>query len=117
MHQLEYSLANGSIRTVPRVNLPFKTVKRTLLWFFPALGSLAASPNVVLSYIGQETRNNEIVQHIQSYVYQPIHHPEFNPLQQLSTMDLYLDATTFLPVALLQRASGQRQHGQSADGS
>jgi len=27
------------------------------VWFFPALGSLAAGPNVVLSYIGQETRN------------------------------------------------------------
>jgi hypothetical protein len=70
------------------------------VWFFPVLGSLAAGPNVVLSYIGLETRNGESVQHIESYVYQS------NPLgltptpQQLSTMDFYLDATTFLPAAV-----------------
>jgi hypothetical protein len=69
-------------------------------WFFPVLGSLAAGSNVVLSYIGAETRNGESVQHIQSYVYQS------NPLglspspQQLSTMDFYLDATTLLPSAV-----------------
>lgn len=70
------------------------------VWFFPVLGSLAAGPNVMLSYIGLETRNGESVQHIESYVYQS------NPLgltpspQQLSTMDFYLDATTFLPAAV-----------------
>ncbi len=70
------------------------------VWFFPALGSLAAGPNVVLSYIGQESRNGGTVQHLQSYVYQT------NPLgvspspQQLSTMDIYLDATTLLPVGV-----------------
>jgi hypothetical protein len=65
------------------------------VWFFPALGSLAAGPNVVLNYIGQETRNGEAVQHIQSYIYQS------NPtVQQWSTMDFYLDATTLLPAAV-----------------
>jgi hypothetical protein len=34
------------------------------VWFFPALGSLAAGPNVVLSYTGQESRNGGTVQHI-----------------------------------------------------
>jgi hypothetical protein len=71
------------------------------VWFFPALGSLISGPNVVLSYIGQETRNGESVQHIQSYVYQPNWPaiPGATP-QQLSTMDFYLDATTFLPTAV-----------------
>jgi hypothetical protein len=70
------------------------------VWFFPVLGSLAASPNVVLSYIGSTTWNGEGVQQIQSYVYQP------NPLgltpspQQLSTMNFYLDANTLLPAAV-----------------
>src|SRR5262249_40903869 len=41
------------------------------VWFFPALGSFAVPPNVVLSYLGQTTRNSITVQHIQSYVYQP----------------------------------------------
>jgi hypothetical protein len=74
------------------------------VWFFPALGSLAAGSNVVLSYIGQETRNGSAVEHIQSYVYQP-NSPTIGPTpRQLSTMDFYLDATTLLPVATLFNA-------------
>ena len=69
------------------------------VWFFPALGSLAAGPNVVLSYIGQESRNGGTVQRIQSYVYQSVWFPDPSP-QQLSIMDFYLDATSFLPVAV-----------------
>lgn len=69
------------------------------VWFFPALGSLAAAQNLVLSYIGQETRNGESVQHIRSYVYQANPSPGFT--QQMSTMDFYLDAATLLPVATL----------------
>lgn len=72
------------------------------VWYFPALGSLAAGPNVVLSYVGQEVRNDEAVQHLRSIIY----HPELSDgagfsLQQLSTMDFYLDAASFLPVAVL----------------
>jgi hypothetical protein len=77
----------------------FQNCQTDAAWFFPALGSLAGAPNVVLSYIGQETRNNEIVQHIQSYVHQS-NPPPGIPTQQLSTMDFYLNATTFLPVAV-----------------
>ena len=68
------------------------------VWFFPALGSLAAGQNVVLSYIGQESRNGSTVQHIHSYVYQSTQSPPPSP-QQLNAMDFYLDATTLLPVA------------------
>jgi hypothetical protein len=71
------------------------------VWFFPALGALAAGPNVVLSYIGQESRNGGTVQHIQSYVYQSGQSSGSGPTtQQLSTMDFYLDARTLLPVAV-----------------
>jgi len=70
------------------------------VWFFPALGSLAAGANVVLTYVGQETRNEGAVQHIRSYRYQP-NQAAVNPSQQqLSTMDFYLDASTLLPVAI-----------------
>jgi hypothetical protein len=75
------------------------------VWFFPALGSLAAGPNVVLSYIGRETRNGESVQHIRSYIYQSAPSPPGAPnSKQLSTIDFYLDATTFLPSASLFQA-------------
>jgi hypothetical protein len=70
------------------------------VWFFPALGSLALGPNVVLSYVGQESRNGATVQHIQSYVYQPGQTSTAGVGPQLSTMDFYLDVTTLLPVAI-----------------
>lgn len=77
----------------------FQNCQTDAAWFFPPLGSLAAVPNVVLSYIGQETRNGETVQHIQAYVYQTNPSVGFSP-QQLSAMDFYLDAMTYLPVAV-----------------
>jgi hypothetical protein len=69
------------------------------VWFFPALGSLAAGPNVVLSYIGREGQDGGILQHIRSYQYVSGQFPSPTP-EQLSTMDFYLDGTTFLPVAV-----------------
>jgi len=66
-------------------------------WFFPALGSLAGGPNIVLSYIGQETRNGVSVQHLQSHVYQS---GQLGSAIQFSTMDFYLDASTLLPVSI-----------------
>jgi len=70
------------------------------VWFFPVLGSLAAGPNVVLSYIGPTTWKGESVQHIQSYVYQS-NPAALNPSpKQLSTMDFYLDSSTLLPSAV-----------------
>jgi hypothetical protein len=69
------------------------------VWFFPSLGSLAAIPNVVLLYVGEETHNGATVQHLQSYVYQSGQTSSPSP-QQLSTTDFYLDAATFLPQAV-----------------
>ncbi len=69
------------------------------VWFFPALSSLTAGPNVVLSYIGLETRNSKSVQHIQSYVSIPASNSALN-FQQFSKEDIYLDATTLLPSAV-----------------
>ncbi len=78
----------------------FQNCQTDAAWFFPALGSLGAGSNVVLSYIGRETRNGTAVQHIRSYVYQP-NPPIAGPTsQQLGTMDFYLDATTLLPMAV-----------------
>ena len=77
----------------------FQNCLTDAVWFFPALGSLAAGPNVVLSYIGQETHNGIAVQHIQAYLYQSNPPVPGISSQQLSTMDFYLDASTLLPVA------------------
>ena len=72
-------------------------------WFFPALSDLsAANPGVVLSYVGLESRLGVSVQHLQSH---RVSIPDLNLttatlIQQLSGMDFYLDATSFLPVAI-----------------
>lgn len=82
-------------------NFALHNCQTDAVWFFPALGSLASGPSVVLSYIGQESRKGETVQHVQSYVYQPGQTSGSGlNLQQLSAMDFYLDATTLLPVAI-----------------
>ena len=61
---------SGSTQTVHQGKIAFQNCQVDAVWFFPVLGSLATGPNVILSYIGPETRNGESVQHIQSYVYQ-----------------------------------------------
>lgn len=81
----------------------FQNCQTDAVWFFPALGSLAVGPNVVLSYIGQETRNGQPVQHVRSFLYQSNPPPGFST-QQLSTMDFYLNATTYLPIAVTLNA-------------
>ncbi len=80
------------------------------VWFFPALGSLFSRPNVVLSYIGQETWNGATVQHVQSYLYVSGKFRSPTP-QQLSTMDFYLDAKTFLPTAITFNAHPDNDSG------
>lgn len=72
------------------------------VWFFPVFSSLAGRTNVVLKYIGVETRNARRVQHIQSYVYAGSSPRADQPTpEQLSTTDFYLDATSLLPMAVV----------------
>lgn len=71
-------------------------------WFYPLNSAMAVAPNdgIVLSYVGLETLGGESVQHVQSYYYQSGLDPTSqSQLQTNSTIDYYLDATTFLPVA------------------
>jgi hypothetical protein len=69
-------------------------------WFFPQLSALGVTgdPTLIFVYVGQETRNGAAVQHIQSHRYSA---HDSASTQQLSTMDIYLDATSFLPSAFV----------------
>lgn len=82
-------------------------------WFFPAftLTDIATATNYVLSYIGPETLNGQSVVHIAAsrpLVLTGSSQPPPAPngmsfaalMQQLSQMDIYLDPTTSLPLAL-----------------
>lgn len=86
-------------------------------WFFPplTLQEIVSSPNYVLRFIGQETRNGQTVMHVnasQAFTNLPglqnaISKPpapspaQFQSLMEhLSAMDFYLDPNSLLPVAL-----------------
>jgi hypothetical protein len=81
-------------------------------WFFPALTSISQSdPTVVLSYVAIEQRAGVGVYHLQSYqnssaLASQINFPNgtTSKLAQLSMTDIYIDGTTFLPVALVFNA-------------
>jgi hypothetical protein len=68
-------------------------------WFFPPFSVLSqlSNTNLVASYVGQETKNGAAVQHL-SFAVQ--NGDTTGLSQQLSTEDIYLDASSYLPVAL-----------------
>jgi len=69
-------------------------------WFFPVLTSLSGSDrSIVLSYVGQESRNAVLVQHLRAYRYQRPPMPT-TFLQRWSATDFYLDANSYLPMAM-----------------
>lgn len=73
------------------------------VWFFPVFSILsqAASANTLASYIGQETRNGASVQHLHfTQPFSAANDPN-GFLTSLTGEDIYLDATSFLPVAVI----------------
>lgn len=73
-------------------------------WFFPALSILSRASNssVVAKYVGEETRGSASVQHIRLFSQIPSASSRIAALlASLSTEDIYLDATSSLPVAIL----------------
>ncbi len=70
-------------------------------WFFPVLSVLsqASNSNYLFTYVGQESRNGTAVQHIRAAQNSSSYDPS-GLMQRLTTEDIYLDATSFLPVAL-----------------
>ena len=72
-------------------------------WFFPALSFEAAlnDPQVAIVYVGLESREGLSVQHVQFSRLVPGQSSNATALiQQLSTTDVYLDAVSYLPVAI-----------------
>jgi hypothetical protein len=74
-------------------------------WFFPALalGQAANDPSMAITYIGQETRDSVVVQHIRFW--HLLQNSNISPklqarLEALNAVDVYLDAANSLPVEL-----------------
>jgi hypothetical protein len=74
-------------------------------WFVPELTVLSqlSNPNLIVSYVGQETRDGVGVQHLRFAIQSASTDPT-GLLQGLSAEDVYLDASTYLPVALIFNA-------------
>jgi len=68
-------------------------------WFFPALSVLSqlSNPDLVVTYIGNETRGDVSVQHLHFLLQSPV---PSALVQQLGAEDVYLDASSNLPVAI-----------------
>ncbi|MGH9327870.1 MAG: hypothetical protein ACRD2B_14470, partial [Terriglobia bacterium] len=71
-------------------------------WFFPALTltQAASDPSAVLVYVGAETKLGIPVEHIQVSQTLPAQPQMAAIIQRLSATDVYLDASSGLPVAL-----------------
>jgi len=72
-------------------------------WFFPALSlqALFRDPEVSVLYAGLETREGVALQHLRLFRTVPGQTPEMTAqIQRLSTVDLYLDAASYLPLIL-----------------
>jgi hypothetical protein len=70
-------------------------------WFAPQLTVLSqlSNPNLVASYVDQENRGEATVQHLH-FAFQSASPDPTGLFQGLSAEEVYLDASTFLPVAV-----------------
>ncbi len=72
-------------------------------WFYPAftLVALASDPTLSIVLVGQEVHNGESVYHL--LLYRAMASPDANTIalfQVITSVHLYLDASTLLPAAL-----------------
>jgi hypothetical protein len=71
-------------------------------WFMPALSVLSqlSNPSLIAVYVGQETKDGVAVQHVH-FALQSASPDPTGLIQSLSAEEVYLNASTFLPVALV----------------
>jgi len=72
-------------------------------WYFPPVSvvSMLSDPLMVLSYLGHETRSGVPVEHLRASRHLSGQDPAVTALvQRLSTIDLYIDSSSTLPVAV-----------------
>jgi hypothetical protein len=72
-------------------------------WFFPAfaISRRLSSSSYVATYVGQETRDGQSVQHVSVSQTSSVPNRPLGPtFQHLTQVDFYLDSTTFLPAAI-----------------
>lgn len=92
-----WSGPDGSKHSIPEHNLLNEPV-----WFFPALMLTRRlnDSDFAATYVGREVRDSVTVEHLSVYRSFPSLGKDGSLLQHLTLADLYLDATTSLPLAL-----------------
>jgi hypothetical protein len=97
-----WTAGNGSWNSIASHNCSAGEV-----WFFPALSVLSqlANPNLSVAYVDQETKNGLPVWHLRFSLIDSNFTSNSTATvtqkwAQLSSTDVYLDSSTFLPVAL-----------------
>lgn len=72
-------------------------------WFFPAFPlAKGLSSGYVVAYVGHETHNGQVVEHISISQTSPASLPQTAvSLQALSRLDFFLDSSSLLPVAMI----------------
>lgn len=81
-------------------------------WFFPALSVLSqlSNPNLLVTYVGNETRGGVSLQHLHFVIQNPVATGIF---QQLSAEDVFLNASSYLPVAITFNAHPDNDAGSN----
>jgi hypothetical protein len=71
------------------------------VWFLPTMSILSqvANPNLIVTYVGRETKAGVAVHHLHFAIQTTFPDPS-GLFASLSAEDIYLDVATFLPVAL-----------------
>jgi hypothetical protein len=84
-------------------DIAFHNVLTEPAWFFPsfAVARGLSNPSSLVTYVGSETKDSLAVQHLSiSQNFSSIAGADSATFQHLSQVDLYLDSSTYLPVAL-----------------
>jgi hypothetical protein len=82
--------------------MAFHNLQTEPAWFSPAIAitRVLSSSGYVTTYIGQEIRNSATIQHVALYLPSATSADVAPLLQHLTQIDLYLDSSTLLPVAM-----------------
>lgn len=94
----KWSGADGASHDVPFHNLLTEPA-----WFYPAFLVLRglSAPGYVATYVGRETLNDQIVEHLKISQAPPVQaSASASTFTHLTQTDLFLDASTFLPAAM-----------------
>lgn len=99
-------------------SIPAHSLMVSGTWFFPALilRDLTSSPDTKVTDLGQETRDGHTVEHLTTFSQQSTKLPAYTAklLQHLTQLDVYLDPSTLLPVAVTYNIHPANDAGRDA---